>query len=90
MVVGGGSSVGGGRGVAAALALLGLHQGRAADALARAARSRPRAAGGGQWRLLGLACIRIGLLTWWLDVDGASSGGGSGACFALLASGLGR
>ncbi len=63
--VGGGASVdissgsgggsGGGRGGAAALALLGLCQGRAADALACAARSQPRAAGGGQRRLLRLA-----------------------------------
>ncbi len=53
MDVGGGG--GGGRGGAAALALLGLCQGQAADALARAARSRPWVAGGGQRRLLCLA-----------------------------------
>jgi hypothetical protein len=47
---GGGSSSGGGGGGgggAAVLALLGSHQGRAADALAHAAHSWPRAAGGG-------------------------------------------
>ncbi len=66
---------GGGRGGAAALALLGLRRGQAADALARAARSWPRAAGGRQQRLLHLACIGVGLLTWWLTVDGASRGG---------------
>ncbi len=40
---------------AAALALLGSRQGRAADASARAVRLRPRAAGGGQGRSLCLA-----------------------------------
>ena len=63
-------------GGAAALALLGLRQGRAADALARAARSRPRAgvrggqqrlpvavAGEGHWRSLCLVHIGVELLT---------------------------
>jgi hypothetical protein len=53
--VGGSGGGGGGRGGAAVLALLGLHQGWAADASACAARSRPRAAGGGQQCLLCLA-----------------------------------
>ncbi len=44
---GGGGGGGGGRGGAVALALLGSRRGRAADALARAARSWPRVAGGG-------------------------------------------
>ncbi len=52
---GGGSGGGGGRGGAAALALLGLCQGWAADASACAACLRPRAAEGGQRRLLCLA-----------------------------------
>ncbi len=86
----GGSGGGGGRGGAAALALLGSHQGRAADGLARAARLQPRAAGGGQRHLLCLDRVGVGLLTWWLAGDGAGRGRGSGACFALLASGSGR
>jgi hypothetical protein len=51
--IGGGDGGGGGgvRGGAVALALLGSRRGRAADALARAARSRPRVAGGGQRHL---------------------------------------
>ncbi len=44
---GGGGCGGGSRGGAAALALLGLRQGWAADASAHAARLQPRVAGGG-------------------------------------------
>ncbi len=90
MDVGGGGGGGGGRGGAAALALLGSCQGRAADASACAVHLQPRVAGGGQQRSLCLACVGVGLLTRWLAGDGAGMGGGSGACFALLASGLGR
>jgi hypothetical protein len=66
MDVGGGSS--GGRGVAAALALLSLHRGQAANVLACAARLRPRAAGRGQRRSLRLACVGVGPLTRWLTL----------------------
>jgi hypothetical protein len=44
---GDGGGNGGGRGGAVALALLGLHRGQAADALAHAACLQPRVAGGG-------------------------------------------
>ena len=50
-----GGGGGGGSGGAVAHALLCARWGRAADALGRAVRSRPRAAGGGQRRLLRLA-----------------------------------
>ncbi len=67
---GGGSGGSGGsgssRGGAEALALLGLHWGWAADAWARAARSWPRAVGGGQQHSLCLACVRVGPLMRWL------------------------
>jgi hypothetical protein len=57
----GGSDGGGGGGVrggAVALALLGSRRGRAADALARAARSRPRVAGRGAAALASLGSRR--------------------------------
>ncbi len=56
MDIGGGDDGGGGggRGGAVVLALLGSRLGRAADALAHAARSRPRVAGVEQRALLGL------------------------------------
>ncbi len=62
----GGGNGGGGRGGAVALALLGSRRGRAADALARAARLRPSVAGGGQQRSLCLACVGVRLLMRWL------------------------
>ncbi len=77
MDVGGGSGSGGGggsRGGGVALALLGSRWGWAADASACAARLRPRAAGGGQRRLLRLAHVGAGPLTWWLALHAYSTG----------------
>ena len=61
MDIGGGDGGGGGgsRGGAVALALLGLCRGRAADALARAARSGPRVAGGGAAALASLGTFSL-------------------------------
>ena len=68
MDIGGGGGGGGGsvRGGAVALALLGSRRGRAADALARATRSRPRVAGGGQQHSLCLARVGVRPLMRWL------------------------
>jgi hypothetical protein len=66
-----------------ALTLLGSHRGWAADAVARAAHLQPRAkVGEGQRRLQAHP--------WMSAAVTAPAGGGSGDCFALLASGLGR
>ena len=61
MDIGGGKGGGGGgvRGGAVALALLGSRRGRAADALARAARLRPRVAGGGAAVLASLGTFSL-------------------------------
>ena len=80
---GGGGGGGGGRGGAVALALLGLRWGQAADALACAVHSRPRVAGGGQRRLLRLACVRVRPLMRWLALRARDPGQGGGGSAAL-------
>ncbi len=66
----------------AALASLGSRRGWAADTVACATRLQPRAkVGEGQW------CSRVH--PWMSAAVTAPAGGGSGACFVLLASGSG-
>ena len=83
--IGGGDegSSGGGRGGAVALALLGLRWGRAADALARAACSRPKVAGGGQQHPLCLALVGVRPLMRWLALRARNSGQGGAGSAAL-------
>ncbi len=70
-------------GGAVALALVGLRRGRVADALAHAARSQPRVAGGGQRCLLCLAPVGVRPLMRWLALRARNPGQGGGGSAAL-------